>query len=68
MTQIILYDNKSVHIDGYKNIITFNSDHLCVSCKNRILEIYGNNLQIDSFTEVCMVVSGKIDNICWADL
>lgn len=67
MTQIIIYDNKSVHIDGYKSIITFDSERLCISCKNRILEIKGKGLQIDSFTEVCMNISGYICDISWVN-
>lgn len=67
MTQIILFDNNSVHIDGYKSIINFNSEFMCVKCKDKVLKINGKNLQIDSFTEVYMVISGQIDSICWVN-
>ena len=67
MTQVILYGNKSVHIDGYKSIITFDSNHLCVNCKDKILSIKGSNLRINSFSGVCMVISGKIDDISWVN-
>ncbi len=67
MTQVILYDNKSVHIDGYKNIINFNSAKMSLKCKDKILEIKGNNLCIDSFSEVSMVVSGQIEDISWVN-
>ena len=67
MTQIILYDNKTIHIDGYKSIINFRSDELSVKCKERTLVIKGSELQIDSFSEVCMVVSGKINDVSWVN-
>ena len=65
MTQVILYDDKTVHIDGYKNIISFDSEHMCIKCKDKVLDITGKNLQIDSFSEVKMVISGRINNIGW---
>ena len=65
MTQVILYDNKTVHIDGYKSIIIFDSQKLSLKCKDRILVINGKNLLIDSFSGVCMVVSGIIENVSW---
>lgn len=67
MTQVILYGNKSVHIDGYKSIITFDSERLCISCKNKILEIKGKELIIDSFTGVCMNISGYISDVSWVN-
>lgn len=65
MTQVILFDDKSVHIDGYKNIISFNSEHMCIRCRDKVLDIRGNNLQIDSFSEVKMVISGVISGLEW---
>ena len=65
MTQVILFDDKSVHIDGYKNIISFNSEHMCIRCRDKVLDIRGNNLQIDSFSEVKMVTSGVISGLEW---
>lgn len=67
MTQIILYDNRNIHIDGYKKILHFDSKKLSIKCKDKILEINGNNLLIDSFSEVCMVVSGIIENVSWVN-
>ena len=67
MTQIILYGNKSVHIDGYKCIINFTSSRLSIRCKEKVLIIKGSNLMIDSFTSVYMVVSGIIDDISWSE-
>ncbi|MBR1815486.1 MAG: YabP/YqfC family sporulation protein [Lachnospiraceae bacterium] len=65
MTQVILYDDRTVHIDGYKNIISFDSEHMCIRCKDKVLDIKGKNLQIDSFSEVKMVISGVISGLEW---
>ena len=65
MTQVILYDDTTVHIDGYKNIINFDSVHICIRCKDKILNITGKNLQIDSFSDVKMVISGVISGLEW---
>ncbi|MBQ9277314.1 MAG: YabP/YqfC family sporulation protein [Lachnospiraceae bacterium] len=67
MTQIILYGNKSIHIDGYKCIVSFTSKQLSVKCRNKTLNIKGCDLKIDSFTSVYMVISGTIDDISWSD-
>ncbi|MBQ9609986.1 MAG: YabP/YqfC family sporulation protein [Lachnospiraceae bacterium] len=65
MTQVVLYDDKTVHIDGYKNIINFNSEHMCIRCRDKVLNIKGKNLQIDSFSEIKMIISGVILCLEW---
>lgn len=68
MTRIILYEQKSMHIDGYKNIISFSNETICIQCRKRILEISGKGLYIASFNGIEMTVNGSISGIRWIDM
>lgn len=68
MTRIILYDQKSIHIDGYNNIISFSDETICIQCKKKILEISGTHLYISSFNGIEMTVSGLISGIRWINV
>ncbi len=68
MTRIILYDQKSIHIDGYKNIISFGDDRICIQCRKNAVEITGDKLFISSFSGIEMTIGGKITGIRWIDM
>lgn len=68
MTRIILYDQKMLHIDGYKNIICFGDDQICIQCKKKLLEISGEKLFISSFSGIEMTIGGCITGIRWIDM
>lgn len=68
MTRIILHDQKSMHIDGYRNILSFADDTICILCKKKVLEISGNGLYIASFNGIEMTVNGSISGIRWIDM
>lgn len=65
MTRAVMIDQNYLHIDGYRNIISFDDQCIRLDCKTKILEIQGEKLLIDSFTGIEMTISGKVDNICW---
>ena len=67
MTRVTLLDQKSVHIDGYKSIISFDDLHISIKCHKKNLEINGENLRITSFNGIQMQISGCISEIKWSD-
>lgn len=68
MTRIILYEQKSMHIDGYKSILSFADETICILCKKKVLEITGTGLYIASFNGIEMTVNGLISGIRWIDM
>ncbi len=68
MTRIILYDQKSMHIDGYKNILRFSEEKIYIQCKEQILEVSGSKLYISSFNGIEMTINGMISGIKWIDM
>ena len=65
MTRVIMLNQNNVHIDGYKEIISLNSDCITVSCNRKNLKVIGNDLNIEAFTGVNMTVKGCIKSIAW---
>lgn len=65
MTRVILFDKKSVHIDGYKSIISFDEENVRLQCSKCILEVYGSKLYIASFTGIEMEIKGVIEGVRW---
>lgn len=68
MTRVVLLDQKSIHIDGYKSILSLNEEVICIQCKKKILEISGRKLVIDTFNGIEMTISGFISGIRWLNL
>ena len=67
MTRIILQDNKSVHIDGYKRILNYDKESIKLLCSKKIIEIYGNNLNVIYFTSIQIEIEGMIDGVKWLE-
>lgn len=65
MTRIIMEGQQSLHIDGYKGIISFSDTTICIRCKNKKLEVVGKDLKIESFTGTWMQIVGLIISISW---
>ena len=65
MTKIILIDDTTIHIEGYKNIITMESEQVCIQCQKKRLMIYGEKLKIETFSNVELNVYGLITKIEW---
>lgn len=68
MTRVVLLEQKSIHIDGYKSILSLNEETICIQCKKKILEISGRKLVIDTFNGIEMTISGFISGIRWLNL
>lgn len=68
MTRVVLLDQKYVHIDGYKSILSLDEEIICIQCKKKILEISGKKLMIDTFNGIEMTISGFISGIRWLSL
>lgn len=68
MTRIILYDQKSIHIDGYKSIVSLDHSRICIQCSKKAVEICGEDLFISSFSGIEMTVGGLITGIRWIDI
>ena len=49
MTQVHFYDQTCVHVDGYRQIVSFDTTQVLLRCKKNMLVIEGNALRIASF-------------------
>lgn len=65
MTKIIIIDNKTIHIEGYKHISAMEIDYVVLQCKNKKLLIRGKNLTIEMLSAIELDVYGQIDCIEW---
>lgn len=65
MTRIIMEGQNSLHIDGYKGIVSFSDSTICIQSKNNKIEIVGKDLIIESFTGTWMKIVGVIISINW---
>lgn len=67
MTRITIIDQKSVHIDGYKGIISFSDKEATINCGKRVIGIFGNNLLVASFNGIQMEITGRIYEVKWIE-
>lgn len=67
MTRVVLLDNKSVHIDGYKRILNFDKESIKLVCSKKIIEIYGHNLNVVSFSSIQIEIQGIINGVRWIE-
>lgn len=65
MTQIHLYDQSCVHIDGYKHIISFDTTRVLLQCKKHKLLVSGCSLRITSYQADELLIQGEIASINW---
>ncbi len=60
MTQVHFYDQTCVHVDGYRQIVGFDTTQVLLRCKKNMLVIEGNALRIASFDGAEITVRGDI--------
>lgn len=65
MTQVHFYDQVCVHVDGYRQIVSFDTEQVLLSCKKDLLLIEGKSLRIASFDGTEMTVRGNITGVRW---
>ena len=58
MTQVHFYDQTCVHVDGYRQIVSFDTTQVLLRCKKNMLVIEGNALRIASFDGAEITVRG----------
>lgn len=67
MTQIIMYDRNTVHVDGYRRIVRFEPEQVLLSCRTCDLLIEGRALRILSFCDAEILVGGEVSGIHWLE-
>ncbi len=65
MTQVHFYDQVCVHVDGYRQILSFDTEQILLQCKKNLLLIEGKSLRIASFDGTEMTVRGNITGVRW---
>lgn len=65
MTQVHFYDQVCVHVDGYRQIVSFDTEQVLLRCKKNLLLIEGKSLRIASFDGAEMTVRGNITGVRW---
>ena len=65
MTQVHFYDQTCVHVDGYRQIVSFDTTQVLLRCRKNMLAIEGNALRIASFDGAEITVRGDIEAVRW---
>lgn len=65
MTRIVINENKSVYVDGYRHILKYNEDEIILKLSKKQLLIKGSELTITSFCNTELLIKGNILNICF---
>ena len=65
MTRIVINENKSVYVDGYRHILKYDEDEIVLKLSKKQLHIKGNELTITSFCNTEFLITGNIMNICF---
>ena len=65
MTKIIIIDDKTIHIEGYKHISAMEVDFVILQCNKKKLLIRGKNLTIEMLSAIELDVFGQIYSIEW---
>ena len=60
---ISMTGNREIIIENMKSIITFQSDTIILQCKKNRIQIMGNNLKIESYTNEEIKIIGLINEI-----
>lgn len=68
MTKIILIDDKTIHIEGYKHIISMEKDVVCLLCKKKKLLIFGSDLKIEMLSAIELNINGVITKVEWTKM
>lgn len=58
--RVINFNNKSVYIEGFLNILMFEKDLIKIKLKKGLIELEGENLKIKNMDTQSIVVSGNI--------
>lgn len=65
MTKVTLINTNKVYVDGYKSIISIDDNCIVIDCRNKKLEICGDNLRLLLFTGIELTICGRINCINW---
>lgn len=60
---ISMTGNREIIIENMKSVITFQSDTIILQCKKNRIQIMGNNLKIESYTNEEIKIIGLINEI-----
>lgn len=58
--KISTFANKFIEVCGYKKLLTYNENNVCLSVKNGRINIIGNNLKIAKINSTEILVKGEI--------
>lgn len=65
MTRTILVDDKSMHIEGYKHIVSMTEMGISIDCGKKHLKISGQKIKIEILNSMELNIYGLIDKIEW---
>ncbi len=68
MTKIILIDEKTIHIEGYKHIITMDNEVVSLLCSKKRLVVSGSNLKIELLSSIELNIHGLITKVEWTKM
>lgn len=63
MNRIVINEDKSVYIDGYKHIMKYEDYEIILQASKKQIIIQGNTLLIECFNKTEMLIRGEILNI-----
>ena len=58
--KVINFNNKSIYIENFTNIIDFSSTEILIKLKKGVIKILGDNLKIKNMNLQSIIVSGDI--------
>ena len=58
--EYINLSGKAIYIQGYKDILSFNEEHIILKLKKGELHIKGENLNIRDLNLNCILIEGRI--------
>lgn len=63
MNRIVINENSSIYVDGYKRIIKYEDSEIILAISKKQVVIQGMNLLIECYSKTEMLIKGVINNV-----
>lgn len=63
MNRIVINENSSIYVDGYKHIIKYEDSEIILAISKKQVAIQGMNLLIECYSKTEMLIKGVINNV-----
>lgn len=65
--KVVWLGGRGVYLSNFKKLLNYSDRHIILKLHNDILNIWGENIQINQINQHEIVINGRINTICIGD-